>query len=184
MVAFGYILYLQFVDMFGNLTITYEQGLSEDISSVNSLTGVQFAIAIDGINLTQSPRKFRCLLNQVELVGFKDGIPALKSASIALEPCAASDWSSLGANFLSQFTTFGFDKMLCVPKSQNIDLAGYVGSSTYKFLNFQVLECNQTLDSRCDDTANIDVFITAFLSGIDYFSVRLYMVDTIITPSN
>lgn len=141
MFAFASILYIQLTDMFGKLTITYSQGLSDDISSDNSLTDVKFAVSIDGVDLSASPKQFRFFLYQVELVP-TNTTPILQKRSLMLTPCQYSDWQDLGANFDKQFLAFGFDKMLCIDNSESVSLAGYIGSTVYKYLSFEIVQCN------------------------------------------
>ena len=51
--------------MLNKLSITYSQSLSDDISSDSSITDLQFAISIEGIDLTNNPRKFIFSLQQI-----------------------------------------------------------------------------------------------------------------------
>ena len=44
--------------------------------------------------------------------------------------------------------------------------------------------CNQTSDSNCDSSSNINSYMTSYLSTNDYFKVKFYIVDTLITPTN
>lgn len=119
MVTFAYILYIQLADMFSKLTITYEQGLSDDLSSDNSLSSIRFAVSIDGVDLSASAKKFRFLMEQVELGGVANGMPSFKRSPIILSPCTENDWSTLGTNFQAQFKAFGFGRMLCIPLNQS-----------------------------------------------------------------
>jgi hypothetical protein len=75
-------------------------------------------------------------MEQVELGGAVNGIPSFKRSPIILSPCTESDWSTLGTNFQTQFKAFGFSRMLCIPLNQSYEVAGYIGSPTYKFLSF------------------------------------------------
>ena len=74
--------------------------------------------------------------------------------------------------------------MLCIQKGQNISLAGYAGSNVYEFLSLQVHECNQSIDSNCDTTANINTYMTNYLSVNDYFRVKIFVMNTILSPGN
>ena len=74
--------------------------------------------------------------------------------------------------------------MLCIENGQNISLSGYAGSEIYEYLTFSIFKCNQTLDVNCDTSTNIDAFMTDFVRRNDYFDVRLFVVDTIVTPTN
>jgi len=44
--------------------------------------------------------------------------------------------------------------------------------------------CNQTIDSHCDSPGNIASAMTAHISNHDYYKVRFFVVDTIITADN
>lgn len=95
------------------------------MSSTDSISSIQFAVGIDNVDLTTTPRNFIFQLEQ-NRVG-----PNLTNTNIALSPCQLSDWSSLGTDFGTQFTVFGFNKMLCVTFSQSVSLLGYAGSPNY-----------------------------------------------------
>jgi len=74
--------------------------------------------------------------------------------------------------------------MLCIQSGQNISLAGYTGSDTYEYLSLQIVQCDQAMDASCDTAANINSYISSHVSTNDYFKVKLFVVDTIVTPSN
>lgn len=74
--------------------------------------------------------------------------------------------------------------MLCIDQGQTYSLAGYIGSPNYSYLTFKIVQCNQTIDNTCDSAININSFISSYLSNNDYFKVKFYIVDTILTPSN
>jgi hypothetical protein len=61
---------------------------------------------------------------------------------------------------------------------------GYIGSPNYKYLTFTISRCDQTKDPLCDTTANVNTFMSNFLTNKDYFKVRFFLVDTILTPEN
>lgn len=46
------------------------------------------------------------------------------------------------------------------------------------------MQCNATEDALCDSSTNIKSFMSGYLSKKDYFKVRFFTVDTIITPTN
>lgn len=110
--------------------------------------------------------------------------PTTTKKSISLSPCNLSDWSSMGDDFLKQAKVFGFTEMLCITSGQNISLAGYAGSDTYEYLNLQILQCNQTLDSHCDTTPNVNTYMSNYLTTNNYFQVRFFVQDTILTPTS
>jgi len=181
---FTYFLYLQLDSMFNNLTITYTSGLSDDISSSTSISQFPFAISIQDVNLGEKPRKFIFLLYQNSIVVNDKGVPVVTTTQINLSPCNISDWSSYGSSFESQAGAFGFEQMLCIPASQNVSLTGYAGSSTYQYLNLQIVACDQSKDSSCDTPTNINTYINNYVSQHDYFKVRFFVLDTILTPTN
>lgn len=74
--------------------------------------------------------------------------------------------------------------MLCIDSGQSYSLAGYLGSPSYSYLNFKIVQCNQTIDETCDSEVNINNFISSYLSNNDYFKVKFFLVDTILTPSS
>ena len=117
--AFGYMLYLQLVTMMNKLSITYSQGMSDDISSDSSITDIQMAVSIEGVDLSLTPRKFIFELKQESIiVNPTTGLPLKTTSTIMLSPCQLSDWSSLGTNFEKQYAVFGFQKMLCIQSGQ------------------------------------------------------------------
>jgi hypothetical protein len=61
---------------------------------------------------------------------------------------------------------------------------GYIGSPNYKYLTFTILQCDQAIDPLCDTTANVNTYMSSFLTSQDYFKVRFFLVDTILTPEN
>lgn len=127
MIAAGYFMYLQFVDMFTYQQITYSQGISDDVDSDSSITSIQFAVSIDNVDLTASPKKFIYQLYQNSVVTV-NGTPTTTKTEIKLSPCQLSDWENVGDGFSKQFTAFGFEKMLCINSSESYQLSGYIGS--------------------------------------------------------
>ena len=63
-------------------------------------------------------------------------------------------------------------------------MKGYIGSPDYAYLSLEVVECDQSKDATCDTPANINNYMTNYLTSTDYFKVRFFLVDTIITPDN
>ena len=95
-----------------------------------------------------------------------------------------SAWASYGSSFSSQAGAFGFGQMLCIASGQNISLVGYAGSTTYQYLNLQIMACDQSKDSSCDSASNINTYVNNYVSNHDYFKVRFFVLDTILTPTN
>lgn len=91
MIAAFYVMYVQFVDMVNNLQITYSTGISEDIDSSTTVSDIQFAVTIGGVNLAQSPKKFIFQLYQISIVAGNGGAVTTKT-QINLSPCVLSDW--------------------------------------------------------------------------------------------
>ena len=63
-------------------------------------------------------------------------------------------------------------------------LAGYAGSDKFDFLSLRIYGCNSTVEPNCDTPVNIATYVSNYISFNDYFKVKLYLLDTIITPSN
>lgn len=136
------------------------------------------------MHLGETPRKFIIQLWQYSIVVGSDGVPVSKSNQITLSPCNVSDWSTYGSSFTSQAGAFGFSQMLCIANNQNISLVGYAGSTTYKYLNLQIVACDQSKDSSCDSPTNINTYVNNYVSKHDYFKVRFFVLNTILTPTN
>ena len=63
-------------------------------------------------------------------------------------------------------------------------MAGYTGSDVYEYLTIGINSCNQTVDPTCDTANNIVSYLINYTMANDYYKVKLYVVDTIVTPSN
>lgn len=111
--GFAYVLYIQFVSMFNNLQITYSQGVSDDITSDSSISSIQMAVSIDGVDFSASTKKFMHFLNHVSISPV-NGTPTMVSTPVILTPCKLDDWKNIGNGFEQQFSAFGFDRMLCI----------------------------------------------------------------------
>ena len=74
--------------------------------------------------------------------------------------------------------------MLCIPKTTSISLSGYAGSTTYQYLNLQIMACDQTKDTSCDTPSNINTYVNNYVSQNGYFKVRFFVLDTILTSTN
>ena len=166
-------------DMLGKLKISYNQGIDDNIHATSSVTAIPFAVSIEGVDLSVTPRKFMFELWQNHI----DRGNASRSR-LNLSPCNLSDWTGYGSNFEHQFLAFGFGQMLCVTNGQDLSLAGYAGSDIYQYLTLNIYGCNQTVDPGCDTSANINSYMTAHLSVNDYFKVKFFVLDTIVTPNN
>lgn len=115
--GFAYVLYIQFVSMFNNLSITYSQGVSDDIASDSSISSIQMAVSIEGVDFSASTKKFMPFLFHVSISPVINGTPKTVKSSVMLTPCKLDDWKNIGNNFERQFTAFGFNKMLCIDSS-------------------------------------------------------------------
>ena len=176
---FYYFLCLQLHEMLNKLTISFSQGVDDNVSSTSAITSFPFAVAIEGVDLAVSPKKFIFELVQTKIIA---GVPAL--TPLSLSPCNASDWEGYGSNFASQFNAFGFGQMLCPTSGQSISLAGYAGTEPFSYLSLRINACNQTLDGTCDTPSNINTYMTSHINTNDYFKVKFFALDTILTPSN
>ena len=120
------------------------------------LTTFPVALSIEGVGLSVTPRNFMFELTQHKVVKSTSGSAATVTSSlIQLQPCTSSAWSAYGSDLETQFSVFGMTRMLCLPSSTNIELAGYQGSDYVAYLTFKIMICNQTLDASCDTTSNI-----------------------------
>ena len=98
MIGFTYVLALQLQDMFNRLAITYSSGVSDNIDSTNSISKLQLAVSIDGVDLSISPRRFIFKLEQVQYGNQNGTIVAIKRP-VNLSPCQKNDWKNIGNNF-------------------------------------------------------------------------------------
>ena len=174
---FTYILYVQLYFMLNDLSITYSEALSEDISSEDTISDIKIAISIDGVDLSLSPKPFSFNLLQVSHRG---GITTRRR--LVLAQCNVSSWTAFGSGFQIQFNLFRFGEMMCIQAGQNFSLLGFCGGFIYDFLQLQINRCDPSLDVDCDTTANVNSFMSNYLLANDYFNVKLYVVDTIISP--
>ena len=74
--------------------------------------------------------------------------------------------------------------MLCIDSGSSITLSGYEGSTIYKYASLIIHACDTALDASCDTSASINSYMTAYQTANDYFQVKFYLIDTILTPSN
>ena len=72
--------------------------------------------------------------------------------------------------------------MLCIQSGQAVTLSGYTGSDVYEYLSLHIHACNQTLDGNCDTPSNINTYMTNYLNINDYFKVKFFVLDTLISP--
>jgi len=144
---------------------------------------LQLAVSIDGVDLSDNTKKFIFFLKQNRIASV-NGTPTIVKTDIRLSPCEVEDWSSLGTAFTTQFEAFGFTKMLCIKSGESFEMKGYIGSPDYAYLSLEVVECDQSKDATCDTPANINNYMTNYLTSTDYFKVRFFLVDTIVTPDN
>jgi hypothetical protein len=98
MIGFTYVLGVQLQDMFNRLDITYSSGISDDIESTSSISQLQLAVSIEGVDLSINPRKFFFQLEQVQ-TGEQNGSFAFLKRPVNLSPCEKKDWSNIGSSF-------------------------------------------------------------------------------------
>lgn len=46
------------------------------------------------------------------------------------------------------------------------------------------MACDQTKDTSCDTASNINTYVNNYVSQNDYFKVRFFVLDTILTATN
>jgi hypothetical protein len=93
--VFYYFLYWQMSDLLNYLTITYDEGLEDDIGSTSAITSFPFAISINGVDLSSSTSMFIIQLWQNKLVS-SGGTNTATKTELALAPCQLSDWENYG----------------------------------------------------------------------------------------
>lgn len=98
MIGFTYVLAIQLQNMFDKLEITYTSGLSDNVSSENSITQLQLAVSIDGVDLSMNTKKFMYFLDQKtrEVI---NGTSKFVRKPILLTPCRSDNWKNVGNNF-------------------------------------------------------------------------------------
>ena len=73
--------------------------------------------------------------------------------------------------------------MLCIDKNEAISLYGYSGGKPYDFLSLEINLC-QTGIPNCDTRNNSYNEMTSYLNLHNLYQVRLFLANTILTPSN
>lgn len=136
------------------------------------------AIGINGLDLTALHSPFKTSLTQVTV---QPSGPTRQNIHFA--KCNISDWQDLGQNFDKQFKGFGFDTMLCIDTAASYSMYGYSGTLPYQYLDLQLNICNSNVTGcNMTDIAVLN-FISAYTSINNMFMVRLFIVNTIISPS-
>jgi hypothetical protein len=182
--VFYYFLFVQMSSMLHNLKISYNQGVDDNVHATSAIHYFPIAVAIEGVDLSITPRKFIIDMWQHRTVTYNGGSPVVNISRIALSQCNYSDWSHYGLAVQHQYKSFGFDQMLCIQKDQVISLAGYAGSEVFEYLRLEIHECNQTIDGNCDTQVNIDAYMTSYLNANDFFKTKIFVMDTIVSPGN
>ncbi len=71
--------------------------------------------------------------------------------------------------------------MLCITKNQAYSIYGYSGTLPYQFMSLRIALCDGT--PGCDTALNSLNWLTAQVTAANYVHVRLFLVDTIVSPS-
>ena len=85
--AFYYFLYLQLDMMFNKLTITYSQGVNDNVDSTSTITEFPFAVAIDGVDLVATPKTFLLDLYQNRVIKNVGAPPTTIKTRVNLAKC-------------------------------------------------------------------------------------------------
>ena len=79
--------------------------------------------------------------------------------------------------------------MLCPSPDDDISFEGYEGSEFFNKLELMVCRCtapdpSSGLANTCASPIDTDAYFNVHLDLYDFFKVRLFFVDTVISPSN
>ena len=182
--VFYYFLYTQLVIMLNKLSISYNQGVDDNVHSTSSITSFPFAVSIEGVDLSLTPRKFIIELLQHRINSTSPSPSVVTANAVTLAPCNYSDWSGYGSHIQHQYQGLGFNHMLCIQTGQNVSLSGYSGSDIFDYLSLNVHECNQTKDGNCDTVPNINSYMASHIAARNYFKVKIFVLDTVVAPDS
>lgn len=73
--------------------------------------------------------------------------------------------------------------MLCIDSTASYELYGYSGELPYKYLLLEINKCSNSTTS-CDTLANVNSYMTSYLTTNNYFKVKFFIVSTIVSPSS
>jgi hypothetical protein len=71
--------------------------------------------------------------------------------------------------------------MLCIANSQTFSLFGYSGGMPHQFMSLKIALCNSEIG--CGTQAQSQTFMMNYLTTHTYFQLRLFLVDTVISPA-
>ena len=135
LIFFYFFLYQQMMTMLRKLSISYNQGVDDNVHSTSAINSFPFAVAIEGIDLSVTPRKFIIDLLQHEVRSGPGRAPISSTSKVILSKCNFTEWEGYCTHIQHQYKGFGFDRMLCIQKDQNVSIAGYSGSDLFKYLS-------------------------------------------------
>lgn len=93
-----------------------------------------FAIGINGLDLTATPRYFDFSLTQeISINGNTSEL------NYSLQPCRREDWIGAGSKILEIFDRKNFSSFLCPIKGKTFSITGMSTSTSYKFMRVSVL---------------------------------------------
>lgn len=72
--------------------------------------------------------------------------------------------------------------MLCLDSNATYEMYGYEGEVPYRYLKLEIRICDRGAD--CDSYDNISASMASYLSTNNYYNVRFFMVNTIISPED
>ena len=93
--VFYYFLYTQMMTMLNKLSISYNQGVDDNVHSTSAISSFPFAVSIEGVDLSLTPRKFIIELQQRRIHSNSTGpssAPVVTANTVILAPCNYSDW--------------------------------------------------------------------------------------------
>ena len=98
MISFISIFATSFLQVVDKVNITSSTSTDDDTTSTSSIDNLQFAIALQGVQLGGSNRYFSFTLQQVTMDA-SSGSPVWTRTQIFLSPCDIDDWENVGDNF-------------------------------------------------------------------------------------
>jgi len=104
------------------------------VDSTSAITSAPFAIAIAGVNLRTTPKKFIIKAYQHAITTDSAGTITTTNTELFIGNCNQTEWATYGNSIEAQYSALGFDEMLCLTSGQNISLKGYVGAKAYSYV--------------------------------------------------
>jgi hypothetical protein len=129
------------IGTFKKETINWQYGLAQqtdlDFSvqvNTDSPAKFMFAVGVNGMDLTTSPRYFDFALTQEINIAGEASIQ-----NYTLQPCRRSDWQGAGQHILSIFDRKKLSTHLCPVLGDSFLVTGMSTSNIYKYVKISVL---------------------------------------------